>query len=80
MLKTKFGFFEFQGDFEADLYYDKIREVKNNLLTLDMIKSDGEIEPDYDYEYDIDKIRVITFQPDYFVSVGLLMNYKLNRE
>jgi len=78
--ENEFGFFEFQDDSETELFYGKIREVKNNLLTIDMIKSDGAIERDYDYEYDIDEIRVITFQTDYFVSIGLLMNDKLYKE
>ncbi len=78
--ESKYGLFEFQDDDETELFYGKIREVNNNLLTIDMIKSDGAIEPDYDYEYNINEIRVITFQTDYFVSIRLLMNDKLNKE
>ncbi len=77
--EKEYGFFEFQEDDETELFYGKIREIKNNLLTIDMIKANGAIEPDYDYEYNIDEIRVITFQTDYFISIGLLMRDKQNK-
>ena len=78
--EKEYGLFEFQDDDETELFYGKIREVKSNLLTIDMIKASGAIEPDYDYEYSLDEIRVITFKTDYFISIGLLMKDMLNEE
>lgn len=78
--ENEFGLFEFQDDDETELFYGKIREVKANLLTIDMIKANGAIEPDYDYEYNMDEIRVITFLTDYFTSIGLLMKDRLSKK
>lgn len=43
-----------------------------------MIKSDGEIDKKYNYKFSIKKIRVLTFETDYFKSVKLMMEDKIN--
>ena len=39
-----------------------------------MIKSNGQIEENYDFDFSLKKIRSITFETDYFESIRLLMN------
>lgn len=70
--ESKYGFFEFQDDEESAAIYGKVNTVDGNFLTIDMIDTDGSVECDYDYEFEIDEIRVITFETDYYLSVQLL--------
>ncbi|WP_157593689.1 hypothetical protein [Pontibacter actiniarum] len=42
-----------------------------------MIKADGSVEVKYDYEYEIDEIRAIAFESDYFLSMKLLWQDKM---
>lgn len=44
-----------------------------------MIRSDGSVEVNYDYEFDIKEIRVITFESDYHKSMQLLWRDKLDK-
>jgi len=42
-----------------------------------MILSDGTFENEYEFNFLINEIRVITFETDYFESIRLLMNYRI---
>jgi len=79
-LEKKFGLFEFQDNSEDILFYGKINNVKNNSLTIDMIKANGTIDEKYVYKFRIDKIRTITFNTDYFKSIRLLMKDELKKK
>ncbi len=68
-----YGLFEFQDKKETELFYGKINRAENDNLIIDMIKSNGQIENDYDFEFSLNKIRSITFETDYFESIRLLM-------
>lgn len=72
--EKKYGLFEFQDKGETELFYGKINRTENDILIIDMIKSNGKIEENYDFEFSIKKIRSITFETDYFESIRLLMN------
>lgn len=76
-LENEYGLFEFQDCSEDELFYGKMNEVKDNSLTIDMIKTKGKIDRNYDYKFMIDKIRIITFGTDYFDSIRLLMEDEL---
>jgi len=54
-----------------------ISQVTDSLLKIDMIKADGSVEVKYDYEYEIDEIRAIAFESDYFLSMKLLWQDKM---
>lgn len=71
--EKKYGLFEFQDKGETELFYGKINRTEKDILIIDMIKSNGQIEVDYDFEFSLKKIRSITFETDYFESVRLLM-------
>ena len=71
--EKKYGLFEFQDKGETELFYGKINRTEKGILIIDMIKSNGQIEVDYDFEFSLKKIRSITFETDYFESVRLLM-------
>ena len=79
-IESKFGLFEFQDESENDLFYGKINEIDGNSLAIDMVKSNGEIQNEYDYTFDIDQIRSITFKTDYFESIRLMMEDELKKE
>lgn len=68
-----YGLFEFQDKKETELFYGKVNCVKNDSLIIDMIKSNGKIEQNYDFDFSLNKIRSITFESDYFNSIRLLM-------
>ncbi|QHT70279.1 hypothetical protein GXP67_28325 [Rhodocytophaga rosea] len=67
-----YGLFEFQDQLQTELFYGKVNHIQNNLLVIDMIKANGKEEKAYDYEFELDEIRVITFETDYFESIRLL--------
>ena len=71
--EKKYGLFEFQDKGENELFYGKINITEKGILIIDRIKSNGQIEVDYDFEFSLKKIRSITFETDYFESVRLLM-------
>jgi len=71
--EKSYGLFEFQDKKETELFYGKINSTKKDTLIIDMIKSNGKIEYNYDFNFSLDKIRSITFESDYFKSIQLLM-------
>ncbi|MEO5776189.1 MAG: hypothetical protein ABIQ27_04745 [Flavobacterium sp.] len=77
--EKKYGLFEFQDNKENELFYGKLNEAEENYFIIDMIKSDGKIELKYNYDFSLEKIRVITFETDYFNSIILLMNHELSK-
>lgn len=76
-VESTYGIFEFQDQDETELFYGKINRIEDSMLIIDMIKSDGSVEKEYDYEFDIDNIRVINFETDYHLSIHLLWKDKL---
>ncbi|MDC8003926.1 hypothetical protein POV27_07670 [Aureisphaera galaxeae] len=78
-VESNYGIFEFQDDDESELFYGKKNRIENNALIIDMIHSDGSVEVDYDYEFNLDEIRVITFESDYHTSIQLLWRDQLNK-
>jgi len=71
-VESVYGIFEFQDHDETELFYGKKNRIEENILKIDMIKSDGSVETNYDFEFDINDIRVITFETDYHLSIQLL--------
>ncbi len=72
-----YGLFEFQDHLEDELFYGKINHSEGDHLVIDMIKSSGEIEKEYDYTFSLSKIRSIAFETDYFESIRLLMSNRI---
>ena len=70
--QNKFGLFEFQDDDETALSYGRINRVVGNTLIIDFIDSKGQTEEEYYYEFEIDEIRTISFDSDYFNSIKVL--------
>ncbi|WP_242919680.1 hypothetical protein [Pontibacter liquoris] len=75
--EQKYGLFEFQDNSETEAFYGKISQVTDSLLKIDMIKADGSVEVKYDYEFEINVIRAIAFESDYFLSMKLLWQDKM---
>ncbi len=72
--QQQFGYFEFQDEDDTELFYGKIQMAVNDRLEIDMILSDGSLDTDNGYEFMLSEIRLISFQTDYFISMGLLHN------
>ena len=79
-VEDRYGIFEFQDDIEDELFYGKINSIVGDRLIIDMIKSDGSVEIKFDFEFEISKIRVITFETDYHSSVRLLWNDEMKNK
>jgi len=70
--EEKFGLFSFQMDDDNAVFFGQVNRVEKNLFVIDFVYSDGKIEVDYDFEFDLDEIRAIAFGNDYFESIRLL--------
>jgi len=72
-VEEKYGFFEFQDDIQTELFYGTIRKIKKNKLQIDFINSDGQVEKNFTFPFNLKKIRNISFDTDYFRAIDLLM-------
>ena len=68
-----YGIFEFQQKVEDELYYGKNATIEKKKLVMDIISPDGLIDDAYEYEFSLKKIRVVSFDSDYFHAIRLLM-------
>ncbi|CAM1372176.1 hypothetical protein [Tenacibaculum xiamenense] len=75
-VETKYGCFEFQDNEEDELFYGVLSEAKGNTFYIDSIKSNGEIDLDFDVEFSKDSVRTISFESDCFKAICLLFNDK----
>jgi hypothetical protein len=79
-IQDSYGLFEFQDRDQTELFYGRINQVKDDVLSIDMIKTWGQVEIGYHHKFFIHEIRSITFDSDYFNSIKLLYeNYQLGR-
>lgn len=70
--EEKFGLFAFQAEDEYAAFFGKLNRVEKDTLIIDSVFADGTVEPNYDYEFDLNEVRAITFGSDYFESMRLL--------
>ncbi|MCO6149307.1 hypothetical protein [Flavobacterium sp. NRK1] len=71
-VQDKFGLFEFQDYEEKHLSYGIINRIIGNILIIDFIDTKGFVEENYDFEFEIDEIRSISFESDYFYAIRAL--------
>ncbi|WP_196888201.1 hypothetical protein [Aureivirga sp. CE67] len=71
--EKKYGLFEFQDEDDTELFYGRLRNSNTEKIRIDSVKSDGIIDTEFDCDFYIEDIRVITFETDYFISIKLLM-------
>lgn len=71
-VESQYGLFEFQDDDETVAMYGKIHSCTDETFTIDMVKIDGTVDDDFDCEFNLNAIRVITFESDYHYSMQLL--------
>lgn len=71
-VEKNYDIIEFQDDIDDELFYGKINTIDGDDLMIDFIKADGLVEKKYDYQFNIPKIRVISFDTDYHWSIRLL--------
>ncbi|MFD0993252.1 hypothetical protein [Tenacibaculum geojense] len=74
-IEEKYGCFEFQDDVEDELFYGVLGDFNKESFSIDFIKSDGTIDYEFDEVFEVNEVRTITFDSDYFNSIRLLYNY-----
>lgn len=74
-LEKKYGCFEFQDEVEEELFYGTLGEYDAESFSIGFIKSDGTLDLDFDEVFEIQDIRTISFESDYFNSISLLYNH-----
>ncbi|MGB0890982.1 MAG: hypothetical protein ACPGUU_01425 [Flavobacteriaceae bacterium] len=74
-IEKKYGCFEFQDEIENELFYGVLNQINDKSFYIDMVKSDGSLDEDFDVEFFIDDIRILTFESDYFNSISLLFKH-----
>lgn len=72
--EKKYDLFEFQDHKQGQLFYGKINNLDKKQLIIDSITKHGEIQEAFDYTFNLDKIRSITFETDYFEAIRLMMH------
>lgn len=71
-MQDKYGLFEFRDGEEEALFYGRVNRNEGNKLRIDFIDAEGVEEKDYDHWFDLEQIRVIQFEGDYFDAIRLL--------
>ena len=77
--EKKYGQFEFK-DRDEDIVIGRIKTFIKNGMTIDFINTDGSVDLNFDYEFSIDEIRVITFEADYFNAIQLLREHQISKK
>jgi hypothetical protein len=72
-IERKYGMFEFQDADETAMFIGQMNTVlEDDYLLIDFIDATGQMDEDYDYEFEIAEIRTLTFDTDYFNAIKLL--------
>ncbi len=71
-IEKKYGIFEFTDLEEESIFIGKIKKYDDESLLIDFIDSDGKIDVNYDSEFKLDEIRILSFDSDYFNAIKLL--------
>jgi hypothetical protein len=77
--ENHYELFEFSDDLEHEVFYGRINRVEANNLIIDFIDANGKERKKWDH-FNIDKIRVIAFDSDYFNSIKLLWKDSKNKK
>lgn len=73
-IEERYGCFEFQVDIEDELFYGVLGKYDLKSFYIDAIKSDGSIDLEFDTDFHINEVRIISFESDYFQAISLLYN------
>ena len=71
-VESHYGLFEFQDEEEDSLFYGTLCEVNSPDFRINAIHEDGSYEAGYMPAFQLDAIRTISFDSDYFRSILLL--------
>ncbi|MEO0468249.1 MAG: hypothetical protein AAF206_01415 [Bacteroidota bacterium] len=72
-VEQRFGFFEFQDDEEDEVLYGKVSQIDEERdLSIDFVDAEGQQINDYEAIFELDSIRIISFDSDYFNAIHLL--------
>lgn len=72
-IEKNFGMVEFKDDEEGAMFIGTIRKiVRGDVLNLNFIDSKGEISKKFDYDFELNKIHILSFDSNYFNAIKLL--------
>lgn len=78
-VEEKYGISMFQDGDNSPISIAKIIKIRKKKLRIDLIKNDGTLKENYDYDFVLKKIRLIIFDSNYYNSMVLLYNNKVSR-
>ena len=79
-IENQYGLIQFQDEHEDSLEIGVVDRIKKNTMNLLFLKTNGKFVKKYTYEYEIDKIRKISFDSDYLYSLSLLITHNYKEE
>lgn len=75
-VEKKFELFEFQDREQTALFIGKKNRIeKDKYLIIDAVATNGLMDTDFEVKFKIKKIRVVSFESDYFRSIRLLWKH-----
>ena len=78
-VEDTYGISMFQDGDDSSISIAKIVEIRKKKFRIDLIKSDGTLKEDYDYDFSLKKVRLIIFDSNYYNSMALLYKSKVSR-
>jgi hypothetical protein len=76
-IEKKFGMIEFRDEEEDTIFIGTIRKIiRGEILHLNSIDPRGKINKDFGYDFELNKIRVLSFHSNYFNAVKLLWRHR----
>lgn len=78
-VEKKYGISMFQDGDNSSISVAKIIEMRKKKFHIDLIKSDGTLKENYNFEFSLKKVRVIVFSSNYYNSMVLLYKSKVSK-
>ena len=78
-VEDKYGISMFQDGDDSSISIAKIIKIKKKKFRIDLIKNDGTLKEDYDYDFSLKKVRLIIFDSNYYKSMALLYKNKVSK-
>lgn len=78
-VEENYGISMFQDGDNSSISIAKIIEIRKKKFMIDLIKNDGTLKENYDYNFSLKKVRLIIFDSDYYNSMALLYKSKVSR-
>lgn len=78
-VEDTYGISMFQDGDDSPISMAKILKIRKKKFSIDLIKSDGTLKENYDFNFSLKKVRLIIFDSNYYNSMVLLHKSKVSR-